>query len=82
MDAALIIDELVADSFVCAAAKLPGIGPMKAAGIVAGLGPGTLDILSSPDAVSHLQRCQGIGKATAIKIKAAWDQNKGVQSMS
>lgn len=51
---------------------------MKARAIVEGLGADhALDILGGSAAVSALVKCQGIGKATAVRIKEAWDSNKG-----
>lgn len=66
---------------LCSAAALPGVGPLKAEKIVSQLGADTLDILNGPQAVTRLCQCPTIGKASAAKIKKAWDENKGTAAL-
>lgn len=55
---------------------LPGVGKVKAKALVDVYGEKTLEVLDSPDAANLLCRCKGIGKATALKIKKAWDEGR------
>eukprot|EP00887_Chlorella_sp_A99_P006365 scaffold3.g6365.t1 len=58
---------------------LPGVGPATARRMVKELGLGVEAALDGPGAVAALRRCPGIGRATAEKIKAAWDLTQGTR---
>ena len=55
---------------------IPGVGPVTAQRMVDTYGEDIVDILDSPDAVSKLSICSGVGRSKAVKIKDGWDAGK------
>ena len=60
-----------------AGGALPGVGKVTAGKLVSHFGAKTFEVFDSPDAVSLLIDCPGIGKKTAEKLKGNWDETRG-----
>lgn len=59
---------------------IPGVGPVTARRMVAGLGDSVLEILDRPDAEAMLQQCDGIGAVMAAKIRSGWAAGRGTRA--
>ncbi|KAL4458529.1 hypothetical protein ABPG75_013394 [Micractinium tetrahymenae] len=69
-------DEMVA---YLGGGAIPGVGPHYAQRMVRKWGTDIEAKLNSRSALRYLAQCEGIGKAKAEKIKAAWDATKGTR---
>ena len=59
-------------------ASLPGVGPVTAGRLADHYGAKLTEVMDAPDAAGRLAKVKGIGTVTAKRIKAAWDNSKGV----